>query len=216
MLNSGKQSYNVRTEKETKLKFIAVYCCHGVVVPRIKEPHNAQQRGIVSSNGFDFDRVLFDGSDFLCRSWVFCAFSSSYREHSLSAVPINVHDMRKFIEDALTKDNKEDGYTLEEVERIIRCDHQDDFDPKTDLSIQLKLALKRGVAKGRYMKFGRFYKVSPKTVKTPKVWRQLELRGHSILYLPMSPADTRCNFDYRCDDNHHLVAFFPLSFWCFQ
>lgn len=77
--------------------------------------------------------------------------------------------MRKFIEDALTKDNKEEGYTLEEIERNIRCDHQDDFDPKTDLSIQLKLALKRGVAKGRYTKLGRFYKVSPKAIKSPKV-----------------------------------------------
>ena len=86
-----------------------------------------------------------------------------------SAVPINVHEMRKFIEDALTKDSREDGYTLEEVERNIRCDHQDDFDPKTDLSIQLKLALKRGVAKGRYVKQGRYYKILPKAVKSPKV-----------------------------------------------
>ena len=77
--------------------------------------------------------------------------------------------MRKFIEDALTKENREEGYTLEEIERNIRCDHQDDFDPKTDLSIQLKLALKRGAAKGRYIKQGRFYKASPKTVKSPRV-----------------------------------------------
>ena len=86
------------------------------------------------------------------------------------AVPVNVHDMRKFIEDALTKDGKEDGYTLEEIERNIRCDHQEDFDPKTDLSVQLKLALKRGTLKGRYIKQGRFYRMSPKTTKSPKVY----------------------------------------------
>ena len=77
--------------------------------------------------------------------------------------------MRKFIEDALTKDNREEGYALEEIERNIRCDHHADFDPKTDLSIQLKLALKRGVTKGRYVKQGRFYSIVPKTVKSPKV-----------------------------------------------
>lgn len=77
--------------------------------------------------------------------------------------------MRRFIEDALTKDSREEGYVLEEIERNIRHDHQDDFDPKTDLSIQLKLALKRGVAKGRYVKQGRYYKILPKAVKSPKV-----------------------------------------------
>eukprot|EP00795_Rhopilema_esculentum_P005106 gene5106-225_t len=95
---------------------------------------------------------------------------SSYKDPAVhAAVPVNVHDMRKFIEDALTKDGKEDGYTLEEIERNIRCDHQEDFDPKTDLSVQLKLALKRGTLKGRYIKQGRFYRMSPKTTKSPKI-----------------------------------------------
>jgi len=97
---------------------------------------------------------------------------SSYKDPAvhagIKAVPINVHEMRKFIEDALTKENREEGYTLEEIERNIRCDHHTDFDPKTDLSIQLKLALKRGVTKGRYVKQGRFYSILPKTIKSPK------------------------------------------------
>ena len=78
--------------------------------------------------------------------------------------------MRKFIESALKKEGKEEGHTLEEVERIIRQDNHEDFDPKTDLSVQLKLALKRGVAKGRYLKQGRFYKILPKLMRGAKVF----------------------------------------------
>ncbi len=77
--------------------------------------------------------------------------------------------MRKFIEGALKSEGKEQGNTLEEIERNIRSFHHDDFDPKTDLSVQLKLALKRGVSKGRYLKQGRFYKMSPRIIRSPKV-----------------------------------------------
>ncbi len=77
--------------------------------------------------------------------------------------------MKKFIEDALNSGSNEQGHTLEEIERHIRSMHEDDFDPKTDLSIQLKLALKRGVCKGRYAKQGRFFKLIPRTIRAPKV-----------------------------------------------
>lgn len=81
--------------------------------------------------------------------------------------------MKKFIEDAITKEGKEEGCTLEEIERNIRCDHQEDFDHKTDLSVQLKMAMKRGVSKGRYIKQGRYYKIVPRTIRTQKVRKVL-------------------------------------------
>eukprot|EP00794_Sanderia_malayensis_P012840 gene12840-14160_t len=101
---------------------------------------------------------------------------SSYKDPAIhagvKAVPVNVQDMRRFIADALNSEGSEKGHTLEDIERSIRNVHQDDFDPKTDLSIQLKLALKRGALKGRYLKQGKYYKLSPKTIRSPKVGKK--------------------------------------------
>ena len=76
--------------------------------------------------------------------------------------------MRRFIEDAFKAHDKEEGCTIEEIESCIRHDHESDFDPKTDLTVQLRLALKRGLSKGRYVKQGRYYKIAPRIPKVPR------------------------------------------------
>lgn len=79
----------------------------------------------------------------------------------LSGPPINHVQLKKSIDEIVSNPIREQGMTLEEIENAIRSKKSHELDlENTDFTNQFKAALKNGIAKHRYMKDGKYYKMA--------------------------------------------------------
>lgn len=69
--------------------------------------------------------------------------------------------MKKSIDEIVQNPIRDQGMTIEEIESAIRAKKSHELDlENTDFTNQFKAALKNGLAKHRYMKDGKYYKMA--------------------------------------------------------
>ena len=74
---------------------------------------------------------------------------------------VNYFQLKKCIDEVISRPPREEGITIEEIENEIRCSKTDLLDLEhPDFHQQFRQLIKNGMTKHRYIKEGKFYKMA--------------------------------------------------------
>jgi len=126
---------------------------------------------LMQSYGVDKEQGLIHLQKCVDEGLVSCSLAkngkNSYRNSkSIAGVkpPFNHLQLKKCIDEIVANPCRDAGQTLEEIENDIRYKKADLIDLESpDFTSHFKNALKKGLAKGRYMKEGKYFKMAPVT-----------------------------------------------------